>query len=113
MRRHAHVASSTVGLPEDHECIVAALMRDDSIGCTADEISEAIDRTGLAQEMQQALENLVAAGILERWGIGRGALYRSVRQGRLGASMPRAGRATDTSCRPVTLNGSISERTGT
>ena len=56
--------------------IRAVLARGDTLGCTADEVAAATGRPDSGRLMQARLEELVAHGSLDRWGIGRGALYR-------------------------------------
>ena len=56
--------------------IVAVLLNMDDMGSTAEEIAVALGLPIEGAQLQQELEELVAVGALERWGIGRGALYR-------------------------------------
>lgn len=56
--------------------IRTALARGDAMGSTADEIAAATGWPRSVRLMQARLEELVARGLLDRWGIGRGALYR-------------------------------------
>lgn len=81
MQRHASKVGDGIGEtarhPDDHARFVAAVRRGASIWCTADEMAEAIGRADQAREVQHQMEDLVATGMLERWGVGRGALYRA------------------------------------
>ncbi len=56
------------------EPLLAAVGGGDPRGQTAHEIATTLRRPD-AEQVQQELEDLVAQGLLERQGIGRGALY--------------------------------------
>jgi predicted ArsR family transcriptional regulator len=56
------------------EALLAAVAAGDPRGQTANAIATALHRTD-GEQVQQELEDLVAQGLLERQGVGRGALY--------------------------------------
>lgn len=56
------------------DTLLAVVTAGDPRGQTAEEIATALHRLG-DDRVQQELEELVARGLLERQGVGRGALY--------------------------------------
>lgn len=57
------------------DAVVSVLSSDDPIGSSSDEIANALHWPGDGAALQGELEELVACGLLDRRGIGRGALY--------------------------------------
>lgn len=55
--------------------VAAVLASGDPIGSTADEIATALPWPMEGGDLQRDLEDLVARGFLDRFGVGRGALY--------------------------------------
>lgn len=78
--------------------VTAVLARGDAAGRTTDDIADALNLPEDSQNLQTELEVLVRRGILDRRGIGRGALYtlstavRVVRPSRLRARARDAAR---------------------
>jgi len=54
---------------------VASVLSAGDVGCTVDEISDALGLPSDGAALQPDLEEMVERGILARWGLGRGALY--------------------------------------
>lgn len=63
--------------------VVGAVAHLDSSGGTADEIAQSLNASLDGVGLQADLEMLVRQGILDRRGIGRGALYSLARRGRV------------------------------
>lgn len=55
--------------------IVATLAHGDPLGHTTDELADALSIPTAGDALQMHLEELVHAGVLDRRGIGRGAIY--------------------------------------
>jgi hypothetical protein len=73
---------------------VAAFLRvSDPLGCTPNEIVDALGLPIAATALQRDLERLVAHGKLARWGIGRGALYTLSASPAGRSTAPPAGRS--------------------
>ena len=63
--------------------VASVLSVGDPLGYTADEIVEELHLPVDGTALQQDLEEMVAAGVLDRRGVGRGALYTLLRPVRL------------------------------
>lgn len=74
------------------QAVAAVLSAGDALGCTTDEIAGALNLPYDGAALQQDLEEMVYEGILDRRGIGRGALYTLIAPVRL-ATEPVAGGA--------------------
>lgn len=63
--------------------VASVLSVGDPLGYTADEMVDALHLAIDSATLQQELEDMVASGVLDRRGIGRGALYTLARPVRL------------------------------
>lgn len=57
------------------DAVTSVLSTGDTLGCTADEIAMALRLPIDGAALQHDLEDMVERGILDRRGVGRGALY--------------------------------------
>jgi len=60
------------------DAVISVLSTGDILGCTADEIAVALEMPIDGAALQHDLEDMVDRGILDRRGVGRGALYTLV-----------------------------------
>lgn len=65
------------------QAVAVVLSAGDALGCTTDEIAHALNLPKDGAALQQDLEEMVYEGILDRRGIGRGALYTLIAPVRL------------------------------
>lgn len=65
------------------QAVAAVLSAGDVLGCTTDEIADALHLPKDGAALQQELEEMVYEGILDRRGVGRGALYTLIAPVRL------------------------------
>ncbi len=73
MNLHAHQTPDE----RDHAAAIIAVVAatTDPLGCTSDELADALNLAHAGHALQDALEGLVARNLLARQGIGHGALY--------------------------------------
>ncbi len=65
----------TIGAARALDEILAALTAEEPHGATADQVAAAIGRGLDGETVQDEVEDLVMRGVLDRRGIGRGAVY--------------------------------------
>jgi len=71
-----HTAPTTAtGAPTTTTEVLAALAAEEPHGATADQVARTIGLGLDGAVVQDALEELVACGLLDRRGLGRGAVY--------------------------------------
>ena len=75
------------------DIVVGAVATLDPAGATADEIAQVLSNSLDGAGLQPKLEMLVGSGVLDRRGIGRGALYTLTRRGRAHAARASKSRA--------------------
>lgn len=86
-------AWQTKGGSHLREMIASILSAGDPLGCTADEIADELHMPLDGMATQHMMEDMVMEGVLDRRGVGRGALYTLARPVRLskGAAASHAG----------------------
>lgn len=72
-----HTAPMSLVVPSAATEILTVIMAEEPHGATADQVARALGRglDGDGDAVQGELEELVARGLLDRRGLGRGALY--------------------------------------
>ncbi len=74
MAEHTNPTPAT-GVPTTTMEILAAIAAEEPHGATADQVARAIGLVLDGAVVQDALEELVTRGLLDRRGLGRGAVY--------------------------------------
>jgi len=87
------------------DVVVGAVATLDPAGGTADEIAQVLSGSLDGAGLQPKLEMLVGSGVLDRRGIGRGALYTLTRRGRSYAA--RAGKPVARSAPTSTMSARL------
>ena len=86
------------------ETVIAALSGGDAFGLTSDEIAAHLGLPAGGKTLQHQLEDMVWQGLLERRGVGRGALYALTP-----AAVPAKESATGSA---APLKGSLAQKAG-
>ncbi len=102
----AAYATKLEGGAETVETVIATLSAGDALGLTADEIADRLGLPAGGKTLQHELEDMVWQGLLERRGVGRGALYALTP-----STVPPKESAHQTATPPVP-KGSLAQKAG-
>jgi hypothetical protein len=89
------------------ETVIAALSGGDALGLTADEIAAHLGLPAGGKVLQHELEDMVWQGLLERHGVGRGALYALTP-----STVPAKEPATGSAAPSAPLKGPLAQKAG-
>ena len=89
------------------ETVIAALSGGDALGLTADEIAAHLGLPAGGKMLQHELEDMVWQGLLERRGVGRGALYVLTP-----STVPSKESTTGAAAQAAPLKGPLAQKAG-